>query len=91
VNSQNEISDYQSVSSQNSPNFNESKDPQNAKTVTVGSISTRQQVKQMQKDAFQLGSTLQEMLDRFSGLENKLKDLDKEQQKQKTINEHLLH
>ena len=31
------------------------------------------------------------MMDRFSGLENKLRDLDGEQKKQKAINEHLLN
>ena len=45
----------------------------------------------MEKDTTELGNMLQQMLDQFSGLENKLANLNLEQEKQRTINEHLMN
>jgi len=44
----------------------------------------------MNKEANQLSRSLSIMMDRFSIFEKKLHNLDREQQKQRAINEHLL-
>jgi hypothetical protein len=53
--------------------------------------TTKDRVKMMSNQASQLSKTLQIMMDRFGGFENKLRDLNSEQKKQKAINEHLLN
>jgi|TARA_B110000285_G_C15125179_1_gene619705 hypothetical protein len=45
----------------------------------------------MNKEAQLLGQTLNLMLERFQSFERKLREMEKEQQRQRSINEHLLH
>jgi len=51
---------------------------------------TKQKIIRMSEDAQQLNSKLQRIVDRLRSIETELKDTKVEQQKQKTINEHLL-
>jgi hypothetical protein len=49
------------------------------------------QIKKMNKEAQVLEQTLNLMLERFQSFESKLKEMEKEQKRQRSINEHLLH
>lgn len=52
---------------------------------------TESQIKKMNKEAKLLGQTLTLMLERFQSFEKKLKEMEREQTRQRSINEHLLH
>lgn len=72
-----ELSDYESSKSAESPKFNlnKKKRADDIDRSPNSVVSTKERVRRMSDQASQLTKTLRVMMDRFSNFENKLKEL----------------